>query len=88
MGFYTAHAYFFRYYPSLDAVYSFNSMQAKEVRILYRDEKGFTQVARASDLTGIAEMTQSLGYIWMEGHFGLGDPLLNSGAPKTRRKRK
>ena len=66
-----------------------NAMQADEVRMLYRNEEGFTQVVRASDIQGIPEMLHagaSLGYLWLEGHFGLGDPLVNLGAPKSARK--
>jgi predicted ATPase len=63
-----------------------NAMRAEEVRVLYRDEEGFTQVVKASDIQGIPQMIAagaSLGDLWMEGHFGFGDPLVNSGAPKT-----
>ncbi|GAA4648800.1 AAA family ATPase [Kistimonas scapharcae] len=63
-----------------------NAMRAEEVRILYRDEQGFTQAVRASDIQGIKELLNagaSLGYLWMEGHFGIGDPLVNFGAPKA-----
>jgi predicted ATPase len=66
-----------------------NAMCADEVRVLYRDEQGFTQAVRASDIQGIPEFIKagaSLGYLWMEGHFGLGDPLVNQGAPRTARK--
>lgn len=62
-----------------------NAMRAQEVRVLYRDEQGFTQAVRVSDIQGISELMQagaSLGYLWMEGHFGLGDPLINQGAPR------
>jgi predicted ATPase len=66
-----------------------NAMHAEEVRVLYRDGEGFTQVVRASDIAGVPELLehdrQSLGYLWMEGHFGLGDPLNNHGAPRVRR---
>jgi predicted ATPase len=68
-----------------------NAMHAEEVRVLYRDENGFTQVVKASDIQGIPEMLgagASLGHLWMEGHFGFGDPLINSGAPKTVKKGK
>lgn len=67
-----------------------NAMKAEEVRILYRDQTGFTKVVTASDIKGIQEMLEqgaSLGYLWMEGHFGLGDPLVNAGAPKELKKR-
>jgi predicted ATPase len=66
-----------------------NAMRAKEVRILYRDEQGFTQAVRVSDIQGINEFIEagaSLGYLWMEGHFGLGDPLVNQGAPRSIKK--
>lgn len=64
-----------------------NAMQAEEVRVLYRDEQGFTQSQRACDIPGIPEQMRagaSLGHLWMEGHFGLGDPLVNQGAPRSR----
>lgn len=67
-----------------------NAMRAEEVRILYRDEEGFTQAVKASEIEGIPELLQaggSLGYLWMEGHFGLGNPLINFGAPKAIVKR-
>lgn len=67
-----------------------NAMRADEVRVLYRDDHGFTQVVRASDIQGINEFIRagaSLGYLWMEGHFGMGDPLVNQGAPRTTKKR-
>ena len=66
-----------------------NAMRAEEVRILYRDEQGFTQAVRASDIQGVKELLNagaSLGYLWMEGHFGIGDPLVNFGAPKPNSK--
>jgi predicted ATPase len=68
-----------------------NAMRPEEVRILYRDEEGFTQAVRASDIPGIKEALKngaSLGYLWIEGSFGMGDPLTNHGAPKPPRKRK
>jgi hypothetical protein len=61
-------------------------MRAEEVRVLYRDELGFTQAVRASEIQGIPEFIQAgatLGHLWMEGHFGIGDPLVNQGAPRT-----
>lgn len=61
-----------------------DSIRPKEVRVLYRDETGFTHVERASDIEGIPEFIAegaSLGQLWSEGHFGMGDPLANSGAP-------
>ncbi len=61
-----------------------NAMRAEEVRVLYRDEAGCTQAVLASDIRGIPQLLEagaSLGHLWLEGHFGLGDPLVNSGAP-------
>jgi predicted ATPase len=67
-----------------------NAMRAEEVRVLYRDEAGFTHAERASDIAGVSELLrqdpQSLGYLWVEGHFGLGDPLINHGAPSAGKK--
>jgi predicted ATPase len=64
-----------------------NAMRPEEVRVLYRDEQGFTKAVRVSDIRGIKEFVQegaSLGYLWMEGHFGMGDPLVNFGAPRSK----
>ncbi|MBK7203540.1 AAA family ATPase [Candidatus Amarolinea dominans] len=68
-----------------------NSIRPEEVRVLYRDEHGYTQVVRAADIPGIPDFMKagaSLGHLWLEGRFGLGDPLTNAGAPgviKVRR---
>ncbi|WP_082780023.1 AAA family ATPase [Gluconobacter albidus] len=65
-----------------------NAMKPEEVRVLYRDEDGFTEAVRATDIQGIPELVKaggSLGYLWMEGHFGFGDPLVNHGAPMSKK---
>lgn len=65
-----------------------NSMRSDEVRVLYRDERGYTQTVRASDIKGVHEFMRegaSLGYLWLEGRFGVGDPLVNAGAPRQER---
>jgi hypothetical protein len=57
------------------------------VRILYRNERGHTQAVRTSDIPGVPEQIAAgatLGHLWMEGYFGLGDPLVNAGAPTTQ----
>lgn len=62
-----------------------NAARAEEVRVLYRDELGFTRSERASELVGIPEFLSegaALGHLWSEGRFGIGDPLSNSGAPR------
>ncbi len=60
-----------------------NAMKATEVWVLYRDEKGFTQARRTSDMPGIKDMLQHggdiLGRLWTEGFFDVGDPLTNAG---------
>ena len=64
-----------------------NALQPEEVRVLYRSEDGFTQAVAASDIQGIKEFISegaSLGHLWSEGHFGIGDPLVNHGAPAHR----
>ena len=53
--------------------------------MLYRDEQGYTQAKKAADMKGISEFVQegaSLGQLWMEGYFDVGDPLTASGGPK------
>jgi len=68
-----------------------NALRPEELRVLYRDEAGYTQTVRAADIPGVVEFMgagASLGHLWMEGRFGLGDPLVNQGAPsRTRRQR-
>ncbi len=61
-----------------------NALRPEEVRVLYRDERGYTKASRASDIAGIKEFVAAgatLGDLWMEGRFGVGDPLVNQGAP-------
>jgi predicted ATPase len=61
-----------------------NALRPEEVRVLYRDESGYTQVTTASDIPGVSDFKNEgalLGHLWLEGHFGLGDPLTNQGAP-------
>lgn len=68
--------------------YFLNGLKPNEIRVLYRDVNGFTQIHRASDINGIEEFVESgasMGYLWVEGHFGMGDPLVNAGAPRGNR---
>ncbi len=68
-----------------------NTLRPEEVRVLWRDEQGYTRTDRASDLTGVRAFVEHgalLGDLWMEGQLGVGDPLVNQGAPtrlQTRR---
>lgn len=51
---------------------------AKHVRMIYRGSDGYTRAKRVVDMQGIPELLAegaSLGDLWMEGHFDVGDPL-------------
>lgn len=64
-----------------------NGMKPEEVRVLYRDKDGYTNVVRASDIQGIPQFVQtgaSMGHLWMEGRFGVGDPLVRAGEPQAK----
>ncbi|HPE69203.1 MAG TPA: AAA family ATPase [Thermotogota bacterium] len=53
-------------------------LQPEQVRVLYRDDRGYTKAKRVADMPGIKEFLAegaSLGDLWMEGHFEVGDPL-------------
>ncbi len=59
-----------------------------ETRVLWRDEDGYTRVQRVSDNEGVSAFVEEgarLGDLWMEGHFGSGDPLVNHGGPMPGR---
>lgn len=65
-----------------------NVLRPNEVRILWRDISGYTQVERVDDLPKVKSFIDSgalLGHLWMEGHLGVGDPLVNQGGPKRPR---
>lgn len=68
-----------------------NGLRPDEVRVLWRDEQGYTQTRRAADLTGVREFVEQgalLGQLWMEGQLGVGDPLVNQGAPSRPQRRR
>ena len=61
-----------------------NALRPEEVRVLWRDEQGYTQTSRVADIPGIPEFVEEgayLGHLWMEGYFNLGDPLVRHGEP-------
>ncbi len=65
-----------------------NALRPEEVRVLYRDEDGYTRAVRAADIQGIPDFMAAgalLGQLWVEGRFGVGDPLVNEGAPARAR---
>jgi len=48
-----------------------------QVRVLYRTEDGYTRIKRVADMPGVRQFLDegaSLGDLWMEGHFDVGDP--------------
>jgi predicted ATPase len=62
-----------------------NGLKPDEVRVLDRDERGYTMARTAADLPGVREMMAEgalLGSLWLEGYFGVADPLSAGG---TRR---
>lgn len=71
--------------------YFVNRVRANELYVLYRDEPGYTQAMRASEMKGINEFIEEgalLGNLWAERHFEVGDPLVNSGSSKFNPKKK
>jgi predicted ATPase len=71
--------------------YFVNGLRADELYVLFRDEKGYTQAKRASDMQGINEFLEEgalLGNLWAEGHFEVGDPLVNAGGYKFKPKKR
>jgi predicted ATPase len=68
-----------------------NPLRPEEVRVLYRDEHGYAQAVLASQINGVQEFMSEgalLGHLWLEGHFGVGDPLTNQGVPTRAKGRK
>ena len=61
-----------------------NALRSTEVRVLWRDDQGYTQSQHVADLPAVRDFLEHgglLGNLWMEGYFGMGDPLVNQGAP-------
>ena len=61
-----------------------DGLRSDEVRVLWRDEEGRTRTSRVADLPGVQAFVEEggqLGHLWMEGQFGVGDPLVEHGAP-------
>ena len=59
-----------------------NALRPEEVRVLWRDEEGYTQTQRVADMEEVRAFRDQgalLGHLWMEGYFNLGDPLVNQG---------
>lgn len=61
-----------------------NSLMPEELWVLYRDDDGYAQAKKTSEMQGISEFVRhgaKLGDLWMEGQFEFGDPLTASGKP-------
>ena len=61
-----------------------NALRPREVRVLWRDQSGYTK-CRVMDqdekVKAFMEAGAQLGDLWMEGYFGVGDPLTRGGMP-------
>ncbi len=65
-----------------------NALQPEEVYVLWRDAHGYTQLQWLKEQKEVKEFMAAgalLGDLWMEGHFGVGDPLVNEEAPVQKR---
>ncbi|MBC6403662.1 MAG: AAA family ATPase [Hyphomonadaceae bacterium] len=61
-----------------------DALNPEEVRVLWRDAAGHTQchpIAADEKIKAFIKEGAQLGDLWMEGQFGVGDPLTRSGAP-------
>lgn len=59
-----------------------NALQPREVRILWRNEQGYTQTQHVKQMEAVQTFMNHgalLGNLWMEGYFNVGDPLTNQG---------
>ena len=67
-----------------------DALRPREVRVLWRDEHGYTRCHALDSndkVSAFVDAGAQLGDLWMEGHFGVGDPLTEGGMP-TRKKGK
>ena len=67
-----------------------SGLRPEELRVLYRDEHGYTQAMRVADMQRASKMYEAggrLGDLWMEGFFDVGDPRVHSGGPVGPRPR-
>ena len=64
-----------------------DALRPDEVWVLWRDEAGYTQserLARNEKVKAFMDAGALLGDLWMEGHFGVGDPLTGGGMPTRK----
>ena len=65
-----------------------DALRSTEVRVLWRDVAGYTQchdLGQDNKVKAFLDAGAQLGDLWMEGHFGVGDPLNRGGMPMRRR---
>ncbi len=65
-----------------------DALHPSEVRVLWRDEAGYTKcygLDRNRKIKAFMDAGAQLGDLWMEGHFGIGDPLTEGGMPPRQR---
>lgn len=58
--------------------YFLDALKPKEVRVLWREDNGYARCKSISDIEKVSAFMAvgaKLGDLWMEGHFGVGDPL-------------
>ena len=61
-----------------------DALRPDEVRVLWRDKDGYTRCHSLKDNEKVKAFMAAgaqLGDLWMEGHFGVGDPLTAGGMP-------
>jgi predicted ATPase len=61
-----------------------DALRPDELWVLCRNENGYTQAQRAADMQGVPAFVDNgatLGHLWMEGYFEVGDPLIHTGGP-------
>ncbi len=61
-----------------------DALRPHEVRVLWRDEHGYTRCHPLNEndkVKAFMDAGAQLGDLWMEGYFGVGDPLTRGGMP-------
>ena len=64
-----------------------NALRPENVRVLWRDQRGYTQCHALSDDKKVGHLVEAhamLGDLWMEKYFDVGAPLTGGGAPPRR----
>lgn len=66
-----------------------DQLRAEELRVVYRRPDGYTAVRRVADMPRVKAFLgegATLGHLWMENHFDVGDPLTQAARPASSRK--